>query len=254
MLWFTARTEVDKVNRQVTLDNFQITKVKFPMLEAREAEYHAFLQAKLPGKSKIIALDRLETALAASDSAQGEIRGLPVKNDPPRVIFATKPSTLVLIDGPIQFRDLGGTDLRLALNSKAVIILDAKKNKYYLNIMDGWLEAADLVSGPWSYASKIPEDMKEITKWIQERQQARAPEGTTPTSFKQASRGGKIPAIYVSLGPAELLEAMLAPTCTAAGAIQLTQTPGQPGQIPTREITVQRVEPLSRTRNVAPLE
>jgi hypothetical protein len=35
VLWFTARTEVDKVNRQVTLDNFQITKVKFPMLEAR---------------------------------------------------------------------------------------------------------------------------------------------------------------------------------------------------------------------------
>lgn len=35
VLWFTARTEVDKVNRQVTLDDFQITKVKFPTLETR---------------------------------------------------------------------------------------------------------------------------------------------------------------------------------------------------------------------------
>ncbi len=205
VLWFTARTEVDKVNRQVTLDNFQITQVKFPTLKTKEAEYQAFLQAKMPGKSKIIALDRMEAALAASESQQAEIKGLPVKNDPPRIIFATKPSILVLIDGPIQFRDVGGTDLRLALNTRAVILLDTKKNKYYLNVMDGWMEAPDVVSGPWSYVSKIPDDMKHITEGIQERQQSKAPEGTTLPSLKQAKKEGKIPAIYVSLDPTELL-------------------------------------------------
>src|ERR1700751_2622178 len=76
VVWFTARTEVDKVNRQVTLDDFQITKVKFPTLEAREAEYQTFLQAKLPGKSKVIALDRMETALAASESEQAGVEAL----------------------------------------------------------------------------------------------------------------------------------------------------------------------------------
>jgi hypothetical protein len=35
VLWFTARTEVDKVNRQVTLDNFQVVKVTFPTMETR---------------------------------------------------------------------------------------------------------------------------------------------------------------------------------------------------------------------------
>ena len=84
MVWFTARTEVDKVNRQVTLDNFQITKVKFPTMEAKEAEYQAFLQAKLPGKSKVIALDRLEAALAASDSEQAGPEAFQVNNDPPK--------------------------------------------------------------------------------------------------------------------------------------------------------------------------
>ena len=83
VVWFTARTEVDKVNRQVTLDNFEITKVKFPMMETKEAEYQAFLQAKLPGKSKVIALDRLEAALAASDSEQAGVEALPVNNEPP---------------------------------------------------------------------------------------------------------------------------------------------------------------------------
>src|SRR6476659_5934267 len=48
VVWFTARTEVDKVNRQVTLNDFEITRVKFPRMETKEAEYQAFLQAKLP--------------------------------------------------------------------------------------------------------------------------------------------------------------------------------------------------------------
>jgi hypothetical protein len=205
VVWFTARTEVDKVNRQVTLDDFQITKVKFPTLEAREAEYQAFLQAKLPGKSKVIALDRLEAALGASDSEQAGVEALEVNNDPPKVIFATKPSLLVLIDGPPKYRDVGGTDLRLMLNTRATILLDTKKKEYYLSVMDGWLQAPDLVAGPWSYASEIPDDMKEITKGIQENQKARAAEGSTPPSLKQANKEGKIPFIYVSVGPAELL-------------------------------------------------
>jgi hypothetical protein len=168
VLWFTSRTEVDKVNRQVTLQDFQITKVKFPTMQTKEAEYQAFLQAKLPGKSRVIALDRLESALAASDSQQAEIKGLPVSNDPPRVIFTTKPSLLVLIDGPPRFRTLSGTDLQEMLNTRATVMLDTKKNQYYLNVMDGWLQSPDLLAGPWSYAAKIPDDMKAIAEGIED--------------------------------------------------------------------------------------
>jgi hypothetical protein len=205
VVWFTARTGVDKVNRQVTLEDFQVSKVKFPTMEKKEAEYQTFLQPKLPGKSKVIALDRLEAALAASDSEQTEIKGLAVNNDPPQVIFTTRPSLLVLIDGPPRYRDVGGTDLQLMLNTRATILLDTKKNAYYLNVMDGWLQAPDLLAGPWSYASKIPDDMKEITKGIKERQQEKAPEGTTPPSLNQAKKDGKIPVIYVTVNPGELL-------------------------------------------------
>jgi len=205
VVWFTARTEVDKVNRQVTLDNFQITAVNFPTMKDREAEYKTFLQEKLPGKSKVIALDRLEAGLEVSDAARSDIKGVRVNNDPPRVIFTTKPSMLVLVDGPPKFKDVGGTDLQKMLNTEAVILLDTKKNKYYLNVMDGWLEATDLTAGPWSYASKIPKDMREITKAIKEKQESSAPEGGTPPSLKQAKKEDKIPEIYVSLGPAELL-------------------------------------------------
>ncbi len=204
VVWFTARTEVDKVNRQVTLDDFEITKVTFPMMKTKEAEFQAFLQAKLPGKSKVIALDRLEAALAASDSEQAGVEALPVNNDPPKVIVTTKPSLLVLIDGPPKYRDVGGTDLQLMLNTRATILFDTKMKVYYLSVMDGWLQAPDLVAGPWSYTAKIPDDMKEITKGIQERQ-TREAEGSKPPSLKKATEEGKVPMIYVCVGPAELL-------------------------------------------------
>jgi hypothetical protein len=205
VLWFTAQTEVDKVNRQVTLHDFKITKVKFPTMVTKEAEYQTFLQAKLPKTAKVIALDRLEASLAASDSEQAGVEALPVNNDPPKVIFTTKPSLLVLIDGPPRYRDVGGTALKLMLNTQATILFDPAKNEYYLNVMDGWLQAPDLLAGPWAYAAKIPDDMKEITKGIQERQQAKAPEGTAPPSLKQAKKDGKVPEIYVKVGPSELL-------------------------------------------------
>jgi len=205
VVWFTAQTEVDKVNRQVTLDHFQITRVKLPALPAKEPEYQAFLQAKLPGKSKVIALDRMEAALEVSDSGQAGVEALEVNNDPPKVIFTTKPSLLVLIDGPPQYRDVGGTHLQLMLNTRATILLDTKTREYYLNVMDGWLRAPELEAGPWSYVAKIPADMEEITKGIQERQQAQAPEKSIPPSLEHAEKEGKVPAIYVSVGPCELL-------------------------------------------------
>ena len=125
----------------------------------------------------MIALDRLEAAVEASESEVAGVEAFEVNDDPPKVILATKPAMLVLIDGPPQYRDVGGTDLQLMLNTKATILLDAKRRVYYLNVMDGWLQAPDINAGPWSYVSKIPDDMKEITKGIQERQQDKASEG-----------------------------------------------------------------------------
>jgi len=204
VLWFTARTEVDKVNRQVTLDNFQITKVKFPSLPAKEAEYQSFLQAKLPGKSRVIALDRLESALKVLASEQAEVKGMPVNNDPPRIIFNTRPAMLVLVDGPPKFRDIGGTSFQKVMNTKAIILLDTKKGKYYLSVMDGWM-GAETLDGPWTFVEKIPGDIKQITDLINERQQAQSPEGNAPPSLKDANKKKEIPQIYVSTGPAEML-------------------------------------------------
>ena len=132
-------------------------------------------------------------------------------------LLRMKPALLLLVDGPAMFQDVGGTDLERLLNSRSTVILDRKNSKYYLSVMDGWMQAPRL-DGPWTYAPKIPNDMKEISEGIQERQQQAAKEGEKPPSLKQAEKDGKIPDVFVSSGPAELL--------VSAGPPQFEALPG----------------------------
>ena len=162
VVWFNARTEVDKINRLVTLDQIQITKVTFPAATEKEAELTTLLQKKVPGATKTMSLDRMEAALEASGE---EVKGVDVKNDPPKVIIATKPSLLVLIDGIPQLREIQGTKLQRVINTRAVLLFENDKKTYYLRVQDWWLQAKEL-EGPWTYANKLPDDMKKAEEYV----------------------------------------------------------------------------------------
>ena len=54
------------MNRLVTLDQVQLTKVKFPVAHYQEAELTALLQKKFPGATNAISLDRLDAKLDPS--------------------------------------------------------------------------------------------------------------------------------------------------------------------------------------------
>ncbi len=205
VVWFQARTEVDKLNRLVTLDQAQVTKVKFPVAPDKEPELTALLEKKLPGATKTISLDRLEAALEANGEP---IKGVEVKNDPPKVIFAAKPSLLVLIDGMPQLREIQGTKLERVINTRAIILFENDKKKYYLRVQDWWLEAKDL-EGPWSYAKKLPDDMKKAEEYVVTQaagQTLQNDQAAKQPSLKEAGKKAEIPVVYVVFGPAELIE------------------------------------------------
>src|SRR5437868_14560300 len=147
VIWFSARTEVDKVNRLVTLEQAQLTKVRFPVAQEKESQLTELLNKKLAGATKTISLDRLEAALVAAGEP---LKTVDVKNDPPEVIIASNPSLLVLIDGTPQLREVPGTKLQRVINTRAILLFDNEKKTYYLRVKDWWLEAPK-VEGPWTY-------------------------------------------------------------------------------------------------------
>src|SRR5215472_3818601 len=67
VIWFTARTEVDKVNRLVTLDDFKLTRRNFPSLPNNGSQYEQALQACM-SSLQTIPLDLLETSLSTTSA------------------------------------------------------------------------------------------------------------------------------------------------------------------------------------------
>jgi hypothetical protein len=205
VIWYNARTEVDKINRLVTLDQVEITKVSFPVAPAKEAELSALLQQKVPGVTKTISLDRMTAALEAAGE---DIKTVEVKNDPPKIIIPTKASVLVLIDGPPQLRDIQGTKLQRVINTRAVLLFENDKKTYYLRVQDWWLQSKEL-EGPWTYAKKLPDDMKKAEEYVVAQaagQTLQANQNPNQPSLKEAGKNAQIPVVYVEFGPAELVE------------------------------------------------
>jgi hypothetical protein len=52
VIWFQARTEVDQVNRLVTLDRVKITDFKFPVAHEKESVLRSLLEEKLPAATR----------------------------------------------------------------------------------------------------------------------------------------------------------------------------------------------------------
>jgi hypothetical protein len=209
VVWLQARAEVDKVNRLVTLDQAKITKVRFPVAPDKEAELTALLEKRLPGATKTLSLDRLEAAVEADSYSE-----IKVRNDPPDVIIAAKPSLLVLIDGLPRMSEVPGTKLQRVINTRSIILFESDKELYYLRVEDWWLQSPEL-EGPWKYAEKLPDDMKKVEEFLVARNLAQDPEGEQPPQkrgLKEAGKKAEIPVVHVIFGPAELIETKGEPT------------------------------------------
>ena len=205
VVWFQARTEVDKVNRLVTLDQAKVTEVKFPAAHEMEAKLTAILEKRLPSATKIVSLDRLEAEL---DQSEDTIRGVAVKNDPPKIIIASKPSLEILIDGAPRLSAVQDTKLQRIINTRSIILFEEDKKLYFLRVQDWWLQSKEL-DGPWQYAKKLPDDMKKAEEFIVSQNQAQDPEGERnkqQPSLKESGKKGNVPDVYVVYGPAELIE------------------------------------------------
>jgi hypothetical protein len=208
VIWFAARTEIDKVNRLVTMADLQITKVNFPAAPDKATLYQALLQQQVPKAGTVIALDRLLADMAIAQAAE-QNAGYQLKNDPPQVFFSTRPAILVLIDGQPVLRPVADTKLQRVINTRVLLMHDEAQGKFYLHLLDGWLEA-DAVKGPWVVAQQTPAGLQQalqaaaLSKQVDLLDGAGA--GAKQPSLQEAAKANALPTVYVSSEPAELLQ------------------------------------------------
>ena len=200
VIWFTARTEVDKVNRVVTVNDFALTKQNFPTLVNNGSAYAAAFKGAMPWTENM-PLDELETALATT-SVDAEQHRVAVNNDPPKIILSTTPAVLVSIDGKPVLRPSAEGFLKV-LNTRALILADASSNTYYLALMDGWVESK-AVNGPWTFAAHPPAALEKIKSAAIADDQNQVV-GNDKQSLASANEDGEAPTVYITTAQAELL-------------------------------------------------
>src|SRR5262245_58827716 len=222
---FTTHAVVDKTTRQVTLDNFKVTGGEFPTASDKASEYLSIIQQAEGDKVETVPQDQLLSDLAIAQAQRETSREL--KNDPPRIIFSSRPAVLVLIDGQPVLRQVGEGNLQRVINTRALILFDQNTNTYYMTLMDGWVQAPS-AEGPWTFANRVPAAAEKVKAALAKNGQVdllndenknrpgqgepsgsrhgrRAARSHRTESLSERLRNGTFPMVYVSTVPAELL-------------------------------------------------
>jgi len=210
VVWFAARTEIDKINRLVIMSDFRISRVSFPTASDKAGLYQEVIQTQVPKTAQVIALDRLVADLANTQTAT-ENAGYQLNNEPPLIFFSTRASILILIDGNPVLGPVQDTSLKRVINTRVLILHDPSIGKFYLHLMDGWMES-NAATGSWSVAQVTSTELERALKVCSSSKQVDLLDGSTiatadrKQSLRESEKAGSIPSIYASTSPAELLQ------------------------------------------------
>jgi hypothetical protein len=220
VIWFTARTEVDKEGGIVTLEDLTVSRADFPTAPDDGASYQALLQHALSDTPLTIALDRLQAEIEV-DRTENAGRVVAVRNDPPRIIVSETPALLVRIDGQPALRAIAGTSLLRVINTRVLLVLDRSTGRYSLWLMNRWLTAPGL-DGPWTYVSDPPAALETAKQAASREDQVDLLDDPAP-DLAPLLQSGSIPTIYVSTMPAELLSVRGQPAFAPVGTASLLE-------------------------------
>lgn len=200
VMWFSARTDTDKVDRTVTLSNITVEKVSFPTDSSNASAYEAALRGIAKQGSQVVSLDNLEAGLAISEVTKVEA-AKPVKNDPPEILFSFEPALLVLIDGKPVFKSSGVTGVSRLINTRSLVLEQA--GKYYLSFANRWVTASSL-QGAWTSATKVSPALDQARTAAVNAKQVDVLD-QPPPALKTALDQGVTPQIVVRSSPTELI-------------------------------------------------
>jgi len=197
----TARTDVDKESRIVTLEDLKVTSVSFPAAKSQESELERAIRDGLPALPHTVTLDRLLADMAMTQ-AEGETESVAVKNDPPKILYSATPAVLILIDGQPVLRSVPGTPFQHVINTPATLLYDTSASRYYLDGNGVWMTASTL-DGPWTVAPNPPSGLDQAKAQIEQTEQ-KDPHDHSKDPGPPPMTGAP-PAVFVSTTPAELL-------------------------------------------------
>ena len=195
MMWTTTILDVDRESKMASMASINVDEVRFPD-EVSDEQKQAFadvIETEIPKWDFIIPLQTLIDSMKVVSTYQPEL-----KNDPPKILFATEASVLILTDGEAKFK-AADENYELIVNSSAFIAKEIKTNTYYLKGGKFWY-TSKAANGPWKVTEKAPKKLQELADKSGLNDEESAPEEGKP-SYEPT----QAPKIIMAAEPSELI-------------------------------------------------
>jgi len=207
VFWFDSRVLIDKDQGIVKVEEFKVTKVRFPNAKPEQEEkVKKTVEEEVPKWDVSMTLDDLQAAVAASERMKKSEKGIaaPV----PKLIFSTDPAALLLYDGQPVVRPIPDTGLERVVNTPLFVVRDPGTSRFYLGSDTFWYEAQE-AKGPWAPVAMPTEAVKAYFEKNKPPPQAPPGEGeeAPPTAAAPAQKEAPAtpPRIVVATEPTELV-------------------------------------------------
>ena len=191
-----ADTRVALDSRLVSFSDMAVTESNFPSLSKDQTrEIVAEVVKSIPTEDRVIALDRVLAAVDKSQILPKNVEG--VKADPPPICFSQTPAVLVNIDGDPIWSPIKENDLKYAVNTNWDLFQHEPTKTFYLMNNGSWLTTTDL-KGTWSPVGKLPESFSKLPADENWKETKSAVPG-------KKLAANKVPKVFVSFAPAEMI-------------------------------------------------
>jgi hypothetical protein len=192
-IFFTSYMSTDKNSRTAYMDSIDIINVKFSGVgnQAKEDQFIAFLESEIPKWNMEIALDAI-VATIRRDYPNAEV----YNNDPPKIIYTSKPTSLVILDGEPKIKKDKDLDAERVLNTPTLIFKEGNQ----WNLYEGgiWYKSNSVTSG-WTAEKSMSQKVRSINDQIK-KQEKESNDGKAPTEKPEVMD------IIVSTVPAEVIQ------------------------------------------------
>ncbi|MDP4255374.1 MAG: hypothetical protein Q8938_15300, partial [Bacteroidota bacterium] len=198
--WSVANVETDRDNRRVIIQSLKVPNVKFPGQpdENFTNGLKATLEAQLPQAAGDLSLDELLASL--DENTEQKKLSKDLNTSAPRIIYSTRPSLLVLIDGQPKLQANKDWNLDVVVNTPFTIVKN-NDGQFYLYGGKHWYTAQS-ATGPYSPAANVPSNLQHVQNAVDAANSSNA--GYIDSAAAQ--QDNVVSEIVVSTSPAELIQ------------------------------------------------
>jgi hypothetical protein len=206
--WSVANVETDRDNRRVIIQSVKVPNVKFPGQQDENFTnaLKTTLETQLPQAAGDLSLDELLSSL--DENTEQKKLSKDLNTVAPRIVYSSRPSLLVLIDGQPKFQANKDWNLDVVVNTPFTIVKN-NDGVFYLYGGKHWY-SAQAATGPYAPAGNIPSNLEQVQRSVDAANSSNA--GYVDSSA--AAQDNTISDIVVSTSPAELIQTDGAPAFT----------------------------------------